>query len=110
MPKDRKVIRVHPAADIKELLRRVLYSRPLLVERALRVLELIKSRHGCVDNDLIELANASYVRVEDLEYILRKLESVGMISRLQDKICLSDKFSRTLRELAELWERFLSSR
>jgi len=107
MVKERFVIRLQPASNMRELIRRVLYSRPLLVDPALRLLDLLKSSAGCIENDIIKISRNIYARIETVEYILRKLESVGMISRSQDRICLSDKFSRTLRQLADLWEQFL---
>ncbi len=107
MVKERYVIRVQPASNIRELIKRVLYTRPLLVDKALRILELLKTNSGCIDNDVVVISRLTYVRIEDIEYILRKLESVGMILREQDRLCLSDKFSKTLRQLAEVWEHFI---
>jgi len=109
MAKERFVIRVQPASNLKELMRRVLYSRPKLVDIALRLVELLKTNSNCYKNDIVEISRIIFARPEDVEYLLRKLQGVGMLTVESDRICLSDRFSSVLRQLADLWESFLKS-
>jgi len=108
MPKERNVIRIYPVKNLKELMHRIFYNSPSrFTDPALRLIEELCRNGGCVELNIVELSKKIYVRMEDLEYIIRKLRGLGLLSQEDNKICLSDKFIDTLRTYIETWKKVL---
>ncbi len=104
--KDRFVIRLLPATNVKELLHRVFYSKRRLVEPALALLLSIR-KSRCVEYDIVRLRSLMSVREDDVEYVVKKLRDIGLVEVKGSMICLSDKFVTTLSSLMSVWLRFL---
>ncbi len=110
MPKERQVIRVHPVKNIKELMNRIFYtSTKRLVEPALRLIELLCENGGCTNFDTVEISKKIYARIEDVEYIIKKMRELGLIEQRGESICLSDRFIHTLKTYINVWQEVLKA-
>ncbi len=108
MPKERNVIRVYPVKNLRELMHRIFYNSPSrFTDPTLRLIEELCKNGGCIELNIVELSKKIYVKMEDLEYIIRKLKNLGLLSQENNKICLSDKFIETLRTYIETWRKVL---
>ncbi len=109
MPKERITIRVRPVTNIKELMRCVFYNSPSrFVEPALLVLEYIINNGGCVTYDVYEISSKIYRRHTDVEYVIKKMLQLGMLEiRDRDIICVSDKFSKNIESILNVWNQVL---
>ena len=89
MPRDRNVLRIDYVSNIKQLLRRIFYTKPQLVDYALIILEKIK-RNELSLNNVNSLSKELGISYRNINYILKKLQQLKIIRLENDKYVISN--------------------
>ncbi len=101
-------MRIREVSNLRELLRCVFYNAPSrFVEPAELLIEEIIKEGGCITYNIYDIANKILRRRSDIEYVIKRMVQLGMLEIKEDKLCISNKFSKRLESILNMWNEVL---